>query len=131
VLKRTTKVLLVDDEPELVQTLSERLMIRDVGSIVAYDGESALRCIRDEQPDVIVLDLRMPGIDGFEVLRRVKRDYPDIEVIILSGHGTEADRKTCLGLGAFACFLKPVDIDLLCEALKKAKSRTLQKALCD
>ena len=87
-----TKILLVDDEREFVQTLSERLLIRDMGSAVAYDGESALELIREDEPEVMILDLRMPGIDGFEVLKRVKKTSPDIEVIILTGHGSEADR---------------------------------------
>ena len=70
--EKPSRVLLVDDEHEFVQTLSERLEMRDVGSAVAYDGESALRMVEDEEPEVIILDLRMPGIDGIEVLRRVK-----------------------------------------------------------
>lgn len=115
-----SKVLLVDDERELVQTLSERLLMRDMGSTVAYDGQSALKLIQEDEPDVMVLDLRMPGIDGIEVLRRVKHTNPDVEVIILTGHGSDADRDLCMELGAFAYLRKPVDIDLLSETLKKA-----------
>ncbi len=115
-----TRVLLVDDEREFVQTLSERLMIRDMGSAVAYDGESALALIREDEPEVMILDLRMPGIDGIEVLRRVKSTNPGIEVIILTGHGSDADRETCMQLGAFAYLQKPVDIDELSETIKKA-----------
>jgi two-component system, OmpR family, response regulator CpxR len=121
-----SKVLLVDDEREFVQTLSERLLMRDMGSAVAYDGESALSMINEDEPDVMILDLKMPGIDGIEVLRRVKQTRPEIEVIILTGHGSQADRKTCLGLGAFAYLQKPVDIDLLTETLKKAKEKMQQ-----
>ena len=66
-----SRVLLVDDEREYVQTLSDRLMMRDMGSAVTYDGESALDMINEDEPDVMLLDLKMPGIDGFEVLRRV------------------------------------------------------------
>jgi len=118
-----SRVLLVDDEREFVQTLSERLEMRDVGSAVAYDGESALRMVEDEEPDVIILDLRMPGIDGIEVLRRVKKTRPHIEVIILTGHGSEEDRTTCMELGAFAYLQKPVDIDVLSETLKQANQK--------
>jgi two-component system response regulator CpxR len=122
-----SKVLLVDDEREFVQTLSERLLLRDMGSAVAYDGESALSLVREDEPEVMILDLKMPGIDGIEVLRRVKETNPEIEVIILTGHGSEADRETCMKLGAFAYLQKPVDIDLLSETLKKANEKIRQK----
>jgi CheY-like chemotaxis protein len=117
------KVLLVDDEREFVQTLSERLMLRDMGSAVAYDGESALKLVHEEEPEVMILDLKMPGIDGIEVLRRVKETQPGIEVIILTGHGSETDRQTCMSLGAFAYLQKPVDIDVLSDTLKKANEK--------
>lgn len=120
------RVLLVDDEREFVETLSERLWMRDIGSVVVYDGKSALESIEVERPQVMVLDLRMPGMDGFEVLRRVKGEHPGIEVIVVSGHGTERDRQTCLELGAFTCFQKPVDIGLLCDAVRKANAKALQ-----
>jgi len=118
-----SKVLLVDDEREFVQTLSERLEMRDVGSAVAYDGESALRMVKDDEPDVMILDLKMPGIDGIEVLRRVKATNPHVEVIILTGHGSDEDCKTCMTLGAFAYLQKPVDIDALSETLKRANEK--------
>jgi len=120
-------VLLVDDEREFVQTLSERLMMRDMGSAVAYDGESALNMVRDEDPEVMILDLRMPGIDGIEVLRRVKETHPNIEVIILTGHGSEEDREVCMKLGAFAYLQKPVDIEILSKTLKEANEKIRQK----
>lgn len=123
-----SKILLVDDEREFVQTLSERLIMRDMGSVVAYDGESALSMVDDEEPEVMILDLKMPGIDGIEVLRKVKATRPDIEVIILTGHGSEADREICMQLGAFAYIHKPVDINILSETLKKANEKVqLQK----
>jgi two-component system response regulator CpxR len=118
-----SKVLLVDDEREFVQALSERLQMRDMGSAVAYDGESALHMVSEDEPEVMILDLKMPGIDGIEVLRRVKATRPEIEVIILTGHGSDVDRETCMRLGAFAYLQKPVDIDVLSETLKKANER--------
>ncbi len=121
-----SKVLLVDDEREFVQTLSERLVMRDMGSAVAYDGESALNMINEDEPEVMILDLKMPGIDGFEVLRKVKKTNPEIEVIILTGHGSEADKEECLKLGAFAYLQKPADIDVLSETLKKANEKMRQ-----
>ncbi len=118
-----SKVLLVDDEREFVETLSDRLVMRDMGSAVAYDGESALELIKTDEPEVMILDLRMPGIDGIEVLRRVRQTNPDIEVIILTGHGSEADRETCMGLGAFAYLQKPVDIEKLSATIKSANEK--------
>jgi len=115
-----SKVLLVDDERQFVETLSERLLMRDVGSAVVYDGEQALSFVKEEEPDVMILDLKMPGIDGVEVLRRVKKTNPKIEVIILTGHGTDRDKETCMGLGAFAYLEKPVDIEVLSKTLRAA-----------
>ena len=121
-----SKVLLVDDEREFVETLSERLIMRQIGSAVAYDGESALELIEEDEPEVMILDLKMPGIDGIEVLRRVKATRPGIEVIILTGHGSEADKELCMKLGAFGYLTKPVDIDLLSETLKRANEKIRQ-----
>ncbi len=118
-----SRVLLVDDEREFVQTLSERLLLRDMGSAVAYDGESALEMLKEDEPEVMILDLKMPGIDGMEVLKRVKATQPEIEVIILTGHGNETDRETCMQLGAFAYLQKPVDIDILSETMKQANEK--------
>ncbi|NJB67805.1 CheY-like chemotaxis protein [Desulfobaculum xiamenense] len=115
-----SKVLLVDDEREFVETLSERLTMRDVGSAVVYDGKQALDLLQEEEPEVMILDLKMPGMDGIEVLRRVRRDHPNVAVIILTGHGSDRDRETCMALGAFAYLQKPVDIDVLSSTVKSA-----------
>jgi len=97
--------------------------MRDMGSAVAYDGESALNTIAEDEPEVMILDLKMPGIDGIEVLRRVNETRPEIEISILTGHGSDADRETCMKLGAFAYLQKPVDIELLSETLKRANEK--------
>lgn len=122
-----SKVLLVDDERDFVESLSERLMMRDVGAAVVYDGESALNVINEDEPEVMILDLKMPGIDGIEVLRRVKQTRPGIEVIILTGKGSEADKRLCLELGAFAYLEKPFDIDDLSRTLKLANEKARKK----
>lgn len=122
-----SKLLLVDDEREFVETLSERLLMRDMGSAVAYDGESALSLVQEDEPEVMILDLKMPGIDGIQVLRQVKSTRPEIEVIILTGHGSETDREVCMQLGAFAYLQKPVDIDVLSDTLKRANAKIQER----
>ncbi len=114
------KLLLVDDEEDYVKTMAERMEMRDVGSRVALSGEEALQLVEEDTPDVMVLDLRMPGIDGMEVLRRVKKTYPQIEVIIMTGHGSESDEEEARKLGAFAYLSKPVDINHLMETIRNA-----------
>ena len=118
-----SKVLLVDDEQPFAETLSERLLIRDVGSAFVYDGEQALSFLKEEEPEVMVLDLKMPGIDGIEVLRRVHHRYPNMEVIVLTGQGSKREKETCTELGAFAYLEKPVDIELLNTTLRAAYAR--------
>ncbi len=115
-----SRVLLVDDEKEFVHTLSERLQARDFEPAVAYDGEDALSFVDSQVPEVMVLDLKMPGIDGIEVLRRVKRQHPEVEVIILTGHGSEREQALAMDLGAFAYLQKPVDIEVLARTMREA-----------
>ena len=115
-----SKVLFVDDEKEFVQTVSERLISRDVGTYGVYNGEDALNLIEDDRPDVMVLDLKMPGLYGVEVLRRAKKIAPEVEVIILTGHGSNQDMLDCMELGAFAYMNKPVDIEELSATIKAA-----------
>jgi len=122
-----SKILLVDDEQEFVQTLSERLSTRNLDSSVVYDGEEALKFIESDEPDVMVLDLKMPGIDGIEVLRRVKQQHPKVEVIILTGHGSEKEEALAADLGAFAYLQKPVDVDHLAQVMKAAYKKIKQE----
>ncbi len=114
------KVLLVDDERDFVETLSERLRLREVGTSVVYDGEQALAAVEEDEPEVMVLDLRMPGVDGTEVLKKIKSGHPQVEVIVLTGHGSPRDREECLKLGAFAFLQKPVDFEDLSLVMRKA-----------
>jgi len=92
-----SKILLVDDEKEFVQTLSERLQMRDMGTAVVYDGTSAMDLVHKDTPEVMIIDLKMPGIDGLEVLKRVKETNARIEIIVLTGHGSEQDKKKMHG----------------------------------
>ena len=123
------KVLLVDDEAVFVQTLSERLKMRDLKSDMVYDGNQAIDFVNENEPDVMVLDLKMPGIDGMEVLRRVKKMYPNIEVIILTGHGTDRDEDESRRLGVYDYLKKPVDIEVLVERIKAAYQDKLQSSM--
>lgn len=122
-LEAPPRFLLVDDEKEFVQTLSDRLQTRDLNSAIAYDGEEALSFIEKDEPDVMVLDLKMPGINGMDVLRKVKKERPHVEVIILTGHGSEHDRNSAMELGAFAYLEKPVDIEVLTKTMKEAYNK--------
>ena len=117
---QSLKVLLVDDEEDLVRTMAERMEMRDVGSDVALDGQQALDMLENDIPDVMVLDLRMPGMDGMEVLRRVKETYPQIAVIIMTGHGSDKDEEEARRLGAFDYLRKPVDMSQLMEVVRNA-----------
>jgi len=126
-----SRVLLVDDEREFVQTLSERLQLRDVGSAIVYDGNSALEIIKEDDPEVIIIDLKMPGVNGIDVLKQVKRQRPEIKVIVLTGHGSESDKQECLNLGAFDYLQKPVDIDHLSDVLKMAHENIRKKSQQD
>lgn len=123
------KVLLVDDEETFVKTLSERLKMRDLKNDTVYDGNQAIDFVNENEPDVMVLDLKMPGIDGMEVLRRVKKMYPNIQVIILTGHGTDRDEDESRRLGVFDYLKKPVDIEVLVGRIKAAYQEKLQNTM--
>jgi DNA-binding response OmpR family regulator len=123
------KILLVDDEKEFVETLSERIRMREHDSEVALDGEQALKKMEDDIPDVVVLDLKMPGIDGMEVLRRIRKAYPKVQVIMLTGHGSEKDEEEARKLGAFEYLEKPVEIDKLMKKIKKAYKSKFESSM--
>jgi DNA-binding response OmpR family regulator len=127
--KEKIKILLVDDEQEFAQTLSERIKMREIATDVAHDGEQALEFVSNEIPNVMVLDLRMPGIDGLEVLKRVKGSYPDVQVIVLTGKGTEKDEKEARRLGAYDYLEKPIEVDSLVDKIREAYSATIENTL--
>lgn len=111
-------ILLIDDEEAFVTTLQERLEMRGFSPRVATDGMTGLEMIAADPPDVVVLDLRMPGLSGVEVLRRIRKGWPCLPVIMLSGHGSDQDFETCLSLGAALYHKKPLDIDVLLESIR-------------
>lgn len=114
------KVLLVDDEEEFVQTLAERLEIRGIRALVATDGVEALHLIEEEEPPVVVLDVMMPGLGGLEVLQRLKTVHPNIQVILLTGHGSTKEGIQGMHLGAFDYLMKPVRIEDLLKKMEEA-----------
>lgn len=123
------KVLMVDDEEEFIRTLDERVKMRNVDSNVAFSGEEALEILEREAPDVMLLDLKMPGMDGMEVLRRAKEAYPGVQVVMLTGHGSDQDEAEARRLGVFDYLRKPIPIEKLMKVLKSAYEKKLQDAM--
>jgi len=118
------KVLLVDDEKEFVSTLAERLRLRGIQADETGSGEEALRLIAQAAPQVLVLDVMMPGMGGLEVLQRVKSTHPNIEVILLTGIGSTKEGMEGMRLGAFDFLMKPLQIEELIEKIKAAIEKT-------
>jgi DNA-binding NtrC family response regulator len=117
---KNIKVLFVDDEEEFVKSLAERLRMRDLGSEIALNGKEALAKLGEKLPDVMILDFHLPGIDGLTVLEQVKKTYPEVQVIMLTAHGTPEVQKKARDLGAFDYLQKPVGIDKLTKTIEKA-----------
>jgi len=123
------KVLLVDDEEAFVNTLAQRLKMRDLNVQTVYDGDQALTKVRSEEPDVMVLDLKMPGLHGMDVLREIRKAYPNMQVIILTGHGTDKDEEDARRLGGFDFLRKPADIETLVGKIKEAYAEKIERAM--
>ncbi len=118
----TWDILLVDDEVDFITTLAERLELRGVDARVVHDGESALKAVSDNVPQVMVLDVMMPGMKGIDVLRRVKAEHPDVRVILLTGQGKTRDGIEGMRHGAFAYLTKPLDLEELLRTISEAIS---------
>jgi len=122
-------VLFVDDEEDYLTTLLKRMRKRHVDAVGAGSGEEALAYLADHHADVVVLDVRMPGMDGIETLRKIKKAAPLTEVIMLTGHASLEVAREGMELGAFDYLMKPVDIDELLYKLEDAhKNKTIQEA---
>jgi len=119
------RVLLVDDEKQFLELLSERLEVRGLKVNSVTSGEEALALVEERNFDVIVVDLAMPGIDGLETLKLLKKQDPDLEIIILTGHGTVHSGIKAMKLGAEDFLEKPVDIGVLLEKIGEAKDKRL------
>ena len=119
------RALLVDDEADFLKTLIKRLKKRKVNAEGAVNGEEALMILSRSPVDVVVLDVRMPGMDGIEVLRKIKKGYPLIEVVMLTGHASMEVAIEGMEIGAFDYLMKPVEIDELLYKLQDAYKKKL------
>ncbi|WP_022662991.1 response regulator [Paucidesulfovibrio longus] len=120
-------VLLVDDEKAFVEAMTRRLTKRDVDVRAAFSGQECLDALA-AAPDVevVVLDVKMPGIDGVDTLKRIKAEYPLVEVIMLTGHATVETAIDGMKLGAFDYLMKPSDMDVLMEKIDAAATKKRQ-----
>lgn len=125
-------VLLVDDEVGFVETMSKRLSKRQLMILPAYSGRQALEKLEKNSVDVVILDVKMPHMDGIETLREIKKIYPLVEVIMLTGHATIETAVEGMRLGAFDYLMKPCEIEELVAKVndaKEKKSRHEQKIM--
>lgn len=118
-----TRVLIVDDEEEFVQALSERLTIRDYDVSSALNGQDAVRKVKDYNFDVVILDVLMPGMNGIDVLREIKRIKPLTEVLMLTGHATVDSAIEGLKVGALDYLMKPCKTEDLVAKINKAHDK--------
>ena len=116
----TLQLLLVDDEARFLSTTKILLEKRGADILTASNGPDALRIIDDKKVDVVILDVKMPGMDGVEVLRKIKKEHPFIEVIMLTGYASVESAVEGLKLGAFDYVMKPCDIDDIWAKVKDA-----------
>ncbi|MBA3028692.1 MAG: response regulator [Proteobacteria bacterium] len=119
------KVLLIDDELEFIETLGERMKSRGMEVSSTVSPKEGLDIVENESFDAIILDLKMPEMDGMEVLKRLKNKNPDIQVILLTGNATVQKGIEAMKLGAMDLIEKPVDIAALTEKIKKAQARKM------
>lgn len=117
------QVMVVDDEPVFRDVLTKRLSRRMLEVSTAANGDEALDSLADREVDVVLLDVKMPGRDGIEICREIKRSHPLVEVIMLTGHADLSDAVTGMRLGAFDYLLKPVDADELVNKIEDAATR--------
>ena len=117
------RVLLVDDEADFLESLGQRLALRGLPVVTAASGPRALEIINTEEVDVVVLDVRMPGMDGIECLRRIKEGHPHIEVVMLTGHADLESSLEGMRFGFFDYLTKPVRLEHLIEKIQEAFER--------
>ena len=119
------RVLIVDDEQELVSALEERLALRGFLTRGVTDGATALDCLREEPFDVVLADVKMPGLGGIDLVRTINAERPGLPVVLLTGATSAQDAANGATLGAFAYLVKPVKIDDLVRVLRAAARKEL------
>jgi two-component system OmpR family response regulator len=119
------RVLVVDDEIDFLETIVKRLEARNINVSGVESGRQALEAIEEQDFDVVILDVKMPGMDGIETLREMKKKKPLVEVIILTGHASVESGIQGMQLGAFDYVMKPVALDELLEKIRQAYERKL------
>jgi len=126
-IKIPINVLVVDDEKDFVEMFSLRL--KEVGENVrrAYSGQECLETLAKADFDVVILDIKMPGMDGIETLGEIKKHYPLVEVILLTGHGAVDTAVEGMKLGAFDYINKPADFEDLLTKLEEARKRKAEQ----
>ncbi len=117
------RVLIVDDEPDFLETILKRLKRRKIDATGVSSGKEALDLLERQPFDVVILDVRMPGMDGIETLKEMKKRRPLLEVIMLTGHASVEAGMQGMQLGAFDFVMKPADIDELLEKIRQAHER--------
>jgi DNA-binding NtrC family response regulator len=122
-----TRLLIVDDEERFLKTTKALMEKRQCVVATAPGGIEALDLLRRQEVDVVVLDVKMPGMDGVEVLGRIKKDHPLVEVIMLTGHSTTESAVEGMKLGAFDYLLKPCDIDILHGKVLEARDKKMTR----
>jgi len=132
-----TNVLIIDDEKRFLQTTQKLLEKQGYTVYTATDGLSGITRLKVKRIDVVILDVKMPGMDGVEVLRKIKADFPLVEVVMLTGHSTVESAIEGLQLGAFDYLTKPCDIPVLIQKInaagdkKKSAEEKIRKAKLD
>ena len=117
------RLLIVDDEEQFAEALSARLSMRNYEVMTSLTGEDAIEKIKNYNFDVVILDVRLPGIEGTEVMREIKNQKPLTEIIMLTGHGTVEMAIEGMKLGAFDFLMKPCETEDLTEKINKAHDR--------
>lgn len=119
------RVLFVDDEADFLETIIKRMQKRGLAAFGVSNGEDALAWLRQQSADIVVLDVRMAGMDGIQTLRAIKAAHPLVEVIMLTGHASLEIAKEGMQLGAFDYLMKPIDLDELLYKMEDAYQKKI------
>jgi len=121
------RLLIVDDEVKFLDSIAQRLEMRGFDVAKAVNGEEALQAARGAKFDLALLDLKMPGLDGKQVLERLKQEHKYLEAIILTGHGSIDSAVECTKMGAFSYLPKPYELEKLLDVLRQAYEARMRK----